>query len=109
MNFSQLTEDAPQKDIRNLITSIALSLIASGRQEVSVKSLVNEIKKRNNIDIPYNVLMDILNSLPFVQDATSDMVQFSGADEDPNAPESSEDIVTDMATKAASSNMKQDI
>lgn len=109
MNFSQLTEDAPQKDIRNLITSIALSLIASGRQEVSVKSLVNEIKKRNNIDIPYNVLMDILNSLPFVQDATSDMVQFSGADEDPNAAESSEDIVSDMATKAASSNMKQDI
>lgn len=108
MNFSQLTEDAPQKDIRNLITSIALSLIASGRQEVSVKSLVNEIKKRNNIDIPYNVLMDILNTLPFVQDASSDVVQFSGADEDPNSAESSEDIVTDFATKAASNNIKQD-
>lgn len=108
MKFSQLTEDAPDKDIRNLIMSIALSLVASGRQEVSVQSLVNEIKKRNNIDVPYNVLMDILNSLPFVQDATSDMVQFSGADEQADDVESSEDIVSDMATKAASSSMKQD-
>jgi hypothetical protein len=108
MKFSDLTEDAPAKDIRNMITSVALSLVASGRENVSVQSLIAEIKKRTNIDVPYNVMMDILNSLPFVQDANSDMVQFAGADESSSEEvESSEDIVSDMATKAASSNLNQ--
>lgn len=108
MRFSDLTEDAPEKDIRNMITSVALSLVASGRENVSIQSLIAEIKKRTNIDVPYNVMMDILNSLPFVQDANSDMVQFAGADESSNAEgENSEDVVSDMATKAASSSMRQ--
>lgn len=108
MRFSDLTEDAPAKDIRNMITSIALSLVASGRDDVSIQSLIAEIKKRTNIDVPYNVMMDILNELPFVQDTNSDTVQFNSADENSSDEgESSEDIVSDMATKAASSNMKQ--
>lgn len=108
MRFSELTEDAPSKDIRNMITSIALSLVATGRENVSVQSLISEIKKRTNIDVPYNVMMDILNELPFVSDANSDMVTFNGADESgSDEGESSEEIVSDMATKAASSNMKQ--
>lgn len=108
MRFSDLTEDAPSKDIRNMITSVALSLVASGRENVSVQSLIAEIKKRTNIDVPYNVMMDILNSLPFVQDANSDMVQFAGADESSSEEgESSEEQVSDMATKAATSSMRQ--
>jgi hypothetical protein len=109
MRFSDLTEDAPAKDIRNMITSVALSLVASGRENVSIQSLIAEIKKRTNIDVPYNVMMDILNSLPFVQDASSDMVQFAGADESSSSEEgeSSEDMVSDMATKAATSSMRQ--
>lgn len=108
MKFSELTEDAPSKDIRNMITSIALSLVATGRENVSVQSLIGEIKKRTNIDVPYNVMMDILNELPFVSDANSDMVNFTGADDSGSeGDESSEDIVSDMATKAASSNLKQ--
>lgn len=108
MRFSDLTEEAPAKDIRNMITSVALSLIASGRENVSVQSLIAEIKKRTNIDVPYNVMMDILNSLPFVQDTNSDIVQFSGSDESSSEEgESSEDIVSDMATKAATNNINQ--
>lgn len=108
MKFSELTEDAPSKDIRNMITSIALSLVATGRENVSVQSLISEIKKRTNIDVPYNVMMDILNELPFVSDANSDMVTFNGSDENTSTSgESSEEVVSDMATKAASSNMKQ--
>jgi|SRR6478609_12214510 len=108
MRFSELTEDAPSKDIRNMIMSIALSLVATGRENVSVQSLISEIKKRTNIDVPYNVMMDILNELPFVSDANSDMVTFNGADDSTSEEgESSEEVVSDMATKAASSNMKQ--
>lgn len=108
MKFSELTEDAPSKDIRNMITSIALSLVATGRENVSVQSLISEIKKRTNIDVPYNVMMDILNELPFVSDANSDMVTFNGSDENTSTSgKSSEEVVSDMATKAASSNMKQ--
>lgn len=110
MRISDLTEDAPPKDIRNMITSIALSLIASGRDQVSVQSLISEIKKRTNIDVPYNVIMDILNSLPFVQDASSDNVTLSGGDTETtqSTGEDSEEVVSDMATKAAASNLKQD-
>ncbi len=109
MRFSQITEDAPGKDIRNMISTIALSLIATGREQVSIQSLINEIKKRTNIDVPYNVMMDILTQLPFVQDANSDVVTFQGNDtsSDADAEESSEDKVEDMATKAAASNLKQ--
>lgn len=108
MRFSELTEDAPSKDIRNMITSIALSLVATGRENISIQSLVSEIKKRTNIDVPYNVMMDILNELPFVSDVNSDVVNFAGNDANSSEEsESSEDIVSDMATKAASSSMKQ--
>lgn len=109
MRFKQITEDAPGKDIRNMISTIALSLIATGREQVSIQSLINEIKKRTNIDVPYNVMMDILNELPFIQDANSDMVTLQGNDTDISGDiESPEEQVTDMATKAASNNLKQD-
>lgn len=108
MRISDLTEDAPPKDIRNMITSIALSLVASGRDQVSVQSLISEIKKRTNIDVPYNVIMDILNTLPFVQDTSTDNVTLSGGDTDTQSDESSEEQVSDMAAKAAASNLKQD-
>lgn len=111
MRFNDLTEEAPGKDIRSMISAIAISLIASGREQVSVQSLVNEIKKRTKIDVPYNVMMDILNELPFVQDANSDIVTLQGTDTSTDGmevadEETSEEQVTDMATKAASANLK---
>lgn len=111
MRFNELTEEAPGKDIRNMISTIALSLIASGREQISIQSLINEIRKRTNIDVPYNVMMDILNELPFVQDANSDMVTLQGTDTSTGGmevsdEESSEEQVEDMATKAASANLK---
>lgn len=109
MRFSDLTEEAPGKDIRNMITTIALSLMSTGREDVNVQSLISEIKKRTNIDVPYNVMMDILNSLPFVQDANSDVVTFVGnsADGLGELEQDSEDQVEDWATKAAVSANKQ--
>ena len=109
MRFSDLAEEAPGKDIRNMITTIALSLVSSGREEVNVQSLVSEIKKRTNIDVPYNVLMDILNSLPFVQDANSDVVTFAGNDSQTSGDmeQNSDEQVEDWATKAAVSANKQ--
>lgn len=114
MRISDLTEEAPSKDIRNMISSIALSLISTGREQVSVKSLIDEIKKRTHIDVPYNVMMDILNELPFVQDASSDIVTLQGTDTstgdmETSNEESPEEQVTDMATKAASANLNNKI
>lgn len=111
MKFSDLTEDAPPKDIRNMITSIALSLVSSGRDEIGLQSLIAEIKKRTNIDVPYNVMMDILNELPFVQNINSDIVSFSGNDAstpgEGSDGETSEDKVEDWATKAAVASNKE--
>lgn len=108
MKFSDLTEDAPAKNIQNMIMTTALSLVASGREEVRLQALINEIKKRTNIDVPYNVMVDILNKLPFVQGVNSDTVTFgSEGDTSTDAEgESSEEIVSDMASKAASSSLK---
>lgn len=112
MRFNQITEEAPSKDIRNMISTIALSLISSGREQISIQSLVNEIKKRTHIDVPYNVMMDILNELPFIQDASNGIVTLQGNDAgagemEVSDEETSEEQVTDMATKAASSNLNQ--
>ena len=109
MRFQDLTEEAPGKDIRNMITTIALSLVSSGREEVNLQSLIAEIKKRTNIDVPYNVMMDILNSLPFVHDANSDVVTFTGNDSESTGEveQNSEDQVEDWATKAAVAANKQ--
>lgn len=107
MRYHQITEEAPSMDIRNMISTIALSLISSGREEVNIQSLVNEIKKRTGIDVPYNVLMDILNELPYVQDSDSGIVKFGSNDTEVNNPEkSSEEQVRDMATKAASKSIE---
>lgn len=110
MRFRQITEEAPSKDIRSMISTIALSLISSGREQVNVQSLVNEIKKRTGIDVPYNVMMDILNELPFVQDVDSTTVTFNSNDTEGDVSgdetESSEEIVRDMATKAASKSIE---
>ena len=48
-------------------------------------------------------MMDILNSLPFVQDANSDVVTFTGNDSESTGEveQNSEDQVEDWATKAA--------
>lgn len=103
MRFEHITEEAPSRDIRNMISTIALSLIASGREQINVNSLISEIKKRTNIDVPYNVMMDILNELPFVQSSNSDIVTLGNNDSSEMIqPESSEEVVRDMATKAAS-------
>lgn len=103
MRFEHITEEAPSRDIRNMISTIALSLIASGREQINVNSLISEIKKRTNIDVPYNVMMEILNELPFVQSSNSDIVTLGNNDSsEMMQPESSEDVVRDMATKAAS-------
>ncbi|WNA16023.1 hypothetical protein XaC1_380 [Xanthomonas phage XaC1] len=104
MKYSQITEDAPPKDIQNLVQSIALSLIGSGKEQIGTQNLVNEIKKRFQIDIPYGVLMDMLNQLPFVQSATADTVTLGSNDADGTAEpgESSAEQVQDMAVKAAS-------
>lgn len=107
MKFSDLTEVAPGKNIRNMIMTTALSLIATGREEVNVQSLIGEIKKRTGIDVPYNVMMDILGELPFVSDTNSDIVKLGGVDGSTDTEEeSSEEIVSDMASKAAASNLK---
>lgn len=103
MRFEHITEEAPSRDIRNMISTIALSLIASGREQINVNSLISEIKKRTNIDVPYNVMMEILNELPFVQSSNSDIVTLGNNDSSEMIqPESSEEVVRDMATKAAS-------
>lgn len=108
MKFSELTEVAPEKNIQSMIMTTALSLVATGREEVKLQSLIGEIKKRTNIDVPYNVMVDILSNLPFVTDVNSDVVTFGGEDTSTDAPEEdSEDIVADMASKAAASNLKQ--
>ena len=107
MRYDELTEDAPPKDIQNLIQSIALSLIGSGKNEVHTQSLCREIKNRTGIDIPYGVLMDILNKLPFIQDANADTITLGSNDGDStDQGESSAQQVQDMAIKAASKDIK---
>lgn len=100
MRYSELQEVAPGKDIRSMISTIALSLISSGRTEVNTKSLSTEIAKRTGIQVPYGVLMDILNTLPFVQDANSDLVTLSSNGEDEGSTEEEPDTMNDMAQAA---------
>lgn len=76
MKYDQLREDAPSKNIESLIKTFVMSLVASGRTEVRTASIAKEIEKRYNINVPYGALMDILNSLPIVDDANEMNVSF---------------------------------
>lgn len=111
MRYSDLREDAPAKNIQDMISTIALSLITSGKTEVSTKGLAAAIAKRTGIDVPYGVLMDILMQLPFIQDVNSDVVTLSSGNDsaDSSTGTSPEESVTDMATKAAVSASKDKI
>lgn len=105
MRYDQLREDAPSKNIESLIKTFVMSLVASGRTEVRTASIAKEIEKRYNINVPYGALMDILNSLPIVDDANEMNVSFGGENPDgvgSDTGESSEEKVRQMATKGAS-------
>lgn len=103
MKYNDLiTEDAPERNIIDMVSNIALSLLSTGRTEFSTKGLVSEIKKRTGIDVPYNTIMDVLNTLPFVESATMDtIILIDGSSTDVDSTESSADAVEDMAKKAA--------
>lgn len=99
MRYNDLREVAPGKDIRTMLSTIALSLISSGRYEISTQSLSSEITKRTGIQVPYGVMMDILNSLPFVQDANSDTITLASNGENQEEQEEP-DTMNDMADAA---------
>lgn len=104
MYMKDLREDAPAKNIQDMISTIALSLISSGKTQFSTKGLATEIKKRTGIDIPYGTMMDILSTLPFVDDINAETITLGtgGTSSGDAAPEeNSEELVSDMATKAA--------
>ncbi len=61
--------------------------------------IAQEIKKKTSIDVPYGTLMDILNEIPLVTQATTDEVSFSNGNEVEQAPEEeAKDQVADMAS-----------
>lgn len=100
MFMKDLREDAPAKNIQDMVSTIALSLISSGKTQFSTKGLSAEIKKRTGIDVPYGAMMDILSQLPFINDVNSDFITL-GSSQMEEPVENSEEKVTDMATKAA--------
>lgn len=101
MRYNDLREVAPAKNIQNMISAIALSLISSGREQVRTQSLSSEIEKRTGIQVPYGVLMDILNSLPYVTDANSETVTLQNSSEDSSEEDVEEpDTMLDMADAA---------
>lgn len=103
MKYSDImTEDAPAKNIHDLVSNIALSLISSGKSEFSTKGLSSEIKKRTGIDVPYGAMMNILSELPFVQSVTADSIVLSNSESStPQGQPTNAETVEDMAVKSA--------
>lgn len=96
-------------EVINIIKSIALALLSNGHTELSTDSLIKEIQQRTGINIPYNVMMNVLESLPFIASVDEQNITLtqdtSSSDKSSNSPKKD---VTDMATSAAVSEFNKE-
>ena len=54
MRISDLTESSVPQNVENLVKALVMSSMKSGVGELPTKTIQAEIKKRFNLDIPYN-------------------------------------------------------
>jgi len=100
-----LIESSLPNNIEAMVKAITMASMKNGIQDLSTESIQAEIKRKFNIDIPYNDLMNILSGLPYVSDSSSNDVVFS--DEEATGdetPSDSAELVSQMATKGAHAN-----
>ena len=91
-------------NIEAMVKAITMASMKNGIQDLSTESIQAEIKRKFNIDIPYNDLMNILSGLPYITDSNSNDVVFSDDEADDSEPSDSAELVSQMATKGAHAN-----
>lgn len=97
-----ITESSLPNNIEAMVKAITMASMENGIQDLSTDSIQAEIKRKFNIDIPYNDLMNILSGLPYVSDSSSNAVVFSDEESvDDATPADSAELVSQMATKGA--------
>ena len=100
-----LIESSLPNNIEAMVKAITMASMKNGIQDLSTESIQAEIKRKFNIDIPYNDLMNILSGLPYVADSSSNDVVFNDDESsDESEPTDSAELVSQMATKGAHAN-----
>lgn len=99
-----LVESSLPNNIEAMVKAITMASMKNGIQDLSTESIQAEIKRKFNIDIPYNDLMNILSGLPYITDSNSNDVVFSDDEADDSEPSDSAELVSQMATKGAHAN-----
>ena len=99
-----LVESSLPNNIEAMVKAITMASMKNGIQDLSTESIQAEIKRKFNIDIPYNDLMNILSGLPYITDSNSNDVVFSDEEADDSEPSDSAELVSQMATKGAHAN-----
>ena len=99
-----LVESSLPNNIEAMVKAITMASMKNRIQDLSTESIQAEIKRKFNIDIPYNDLMNILSGLPYIADSTSNDVVFSDEEADDSEPSDSAELVSQMATKGAHAN-----
>ena len=99
-----LVESSLPNNIEAMVKAITMASMKNGIQDLSTESIQAEIKRKFNIDIPYNDLMNILSGMPYITDSNSNDVVFSDDEADDSEPSDSAELVSQMATKGAHAN-----
>lgn len=105
MRYSDLINEnilGSQQDVRDMIQTIIMSLVAQGVDDIPTSMVSAELRKQANMEVPYGQLVDILLTIPLVGSADTETISFNNENEEMSTEHSEEDAkskVAAMATK----------
>lgn len=90
-----------EQNVRDMIQTIIMSYSAQGITDIPTEKIAAILKGRMKVDVPYNTILDIINTMPIVGDTSTDSVQMKPDGDTSAEGESSEEKVAKMATNGA--------
>lgn len=104
MRYRDLREAAgPSGQIKDMVQMLLVTMTANGITEIQPEMLVADIKDKFNLDVSLSVLIDVVQELPTVQSADSQLIVMGNENEMPaekGIEQSSKQKVADMAAKS---------
>lgn len=92
--------------VRDMIQTILMSLTARGISDIPTEKIAHILRKRMSIDVPYATIMNVLNTMPIVSDASTSEAELYTDGDTGDAEESSKEQVAQMAMKGATAEKK---
>lgn len=97
----KVSESIGDSNVKDMIWTIILSLSSSGVSTIPVDSINTELNNQLNMNLSFDELKGILESIPSVQVVDDEFITLNSDSEDSTGAENSKDAVAAMAKAPA--------